>query len=254
MTIKQAEAPINITIFNPFEVKEGDFELKLVDGNTSDLVLDDTAHWELRLLPDGNVIASEKTIQQLNEQIVPQFGFSVSIVQTLDAGDNNEDTNGGIGAEVEYSNINEQWLSGYQDRDLAPFHYVLTKPPMEIDHELDMSRGLSILGNGWFVPFYLADWRLSARQNVPNDRVITPAWTEKGFYSNRNAGFHVIGTPENRKLKLSQLPNVDIVFTKGYQQMEPLYGGRIGLLLLLRYGISESRRIWKQKARPIKNG
>ena len=207
-------SPINITIFNPFEVKEGDFELSLVDDNISDVVLDESARWELRRLPDGNVIASEKTIQQLNEQIVPQFGFSVTIAQTLDAGDNNEDTNGGIGAEVEYSNINEQWLTGYQDRDLPPFHYVLTKP-LERDELLDMSRGLSILGNGWFVPFYLADWKIGPadRQNVPNDRVITPGWTEKGSTQVGTLASSVLGSDDNRKLKLSQLPNVDIVLT-----------------------------------------
>lgn len=213
LTYKTGRGPINITIFNPFEVKEGDFELKLVDGSLTDNVLDDTARWELRSLPDGQVIASEKTIQGLNEQIVPQYGFSVSIVQTLDAGDNNEDTNGGIGSEVEYSNINEQWLTGYQDQDLAPFHYVLTKP-LEIDETLDMSRGLSILGNGWFVPFYLADWRVGARANVPNDRVITPAWTEKGSTQIGTLAGSVMGSEDNRRLKLNQLPNVDIVLTK----------------------------------------
>jgi hypothetical protein len=213
LTYQAGRTPINITIFNPLEVKEGDFELSLVDGNTSDLVLDDTAHWELRRLPDGNVIASEQTIQQLNEQIVPQFGFSVSIVQTLDAGDNNEDTNGGIGAEVEYSNNSQPWLTGYQDLDIPPFHYMLTKP-LEIDEQLDMSRGLSILGNGWFVPFYLADYRLNLRQNLPNDRVITPAWTEKGSTSIGALVKTVLTSDENRRLRLSQLPSVDIVFTK----------------------------------------
>ncbi len=213
LTYKTGRGPINITIFNPFEVKEGDFELNLVDGSLTDNVLDDTARWELRSLQDGQVIASEKTIQGLNEQIVPQYGFSVSIVQTLDAGDNNEDTNGGIGSEVEYSNINEQWLTGYQDRDLAPFHYVLTKP-LEIDENLDISRGLSILGNGWFVPFYLADWRVGSRANVPNDRVITPAWTEKGSTQIGTLAGSVMGSEENRRLKLNQLPNVDIVLTK----------------------------------------
>ena len=212
LTYKTGRSPINITIFNPFEVKEGDFELNLVDGNLNDEVLDDTARWELRRLPDGNVIASERTIQQLNEQIVPEFGFSVSIVQTLDAGDNNEDTNGGIGAEVEYSNPNEPWLTGWPDSDFPPFHYVQTKPPQEIDHVLDMSRGLSILGNGWFVPYYLADWRLGLRANVPNDRVITPAWTEKGGAS---IGFYSGNVmTDSRELRLSQLPSVDIVLTK----------------------------------------
>ncbi|HOY07406.1 MAG TPA: hypothetical protein PLO67_18485 [Saprospiraceae bacterium] len=206
---KAGRSPINITIFNPFEVKEGDFELSLVDGNLNDAVLDDTAHWELRSIQDGTLISSEKSIAQINEQIVPQYGFSVSIAQTLDAGDNNDPTNGGIGSEVEYKDINIPWLTGYKEQDLAPFHYVLTKPPMERDYELDISRGLSILGNGWFVPYVLADWRLGDRAPTANDRVITPAWTEKGYTLNAS----VLGSDVDRKLKLSQLPNVDIVLT-----------------------------------------
>lgn len=213
---KAGRSPITITVFNPFEVKEGDFELWIVDDNNGDLVLDNaTARWQLRRLPDGNIISSEKTIAQINEQIVPEYGFSVTIAQTLDAGDNNEDTNGGIGSEVEYSNVNEPWLTGFPDRDLAPFHYVLTKPPTEKDHELDMSRGLSILGNGWFVPYYLADWRIGPgdRQNIPNDRVVTPAWTEKGSTAIGTLASSVLESPENRRLRLSMLPNIDIVLT-----------------------------------------
>lgn len=210
---KSGRSPINVTIFNPFEVKPGDFELSIIDDNLTDEVLDNaTARWQLTHLGTGHVVASEQTIAQLNEQIVPEYGFSVSIAQTLDAGDNNEDTNGAIGSEVEYANVNEPWLIGYPEQDLAPFHYVLTKA-IEPDEQLDRSRGLSIMGNGWFVPYNLADWRVALRQNLPNDRVITPGWTEKGSTAIGTLASSSMGSIEDRRVRLTQLPNVDIVLT-----------------------------------------
>jgi hypothetical protein len=205
ITYQIGRGPINVTIFNPLEVKEGDFELSLVDGNLNDNSLAADARWQLRQLPNGNVIASERTIEQLNEQIVPEYGFSVAIAQTLDAGNNNDPTNGGIGAEVEYANASLNWLFGWQDTETFPFHWVLTRT-LEVDAEFDQSRGLSILGNGWFAPFYLGDWRLSDRNNVPNDRVMTPIWTNNLMSS-------VILDANNRRARLAQLPNVDIVLT-----------------------------------------
>jgi hypothetical protein len=91
---------LNVTIFNPFEVKDGQYELALVDDNLSDNTLAANARWELRKLPDGQLIRSEKTIATLNEQIVLDYGFSVSIAQTGEPGQKIDARNGGIGAEI----------------------------------------------------------------------------------------------------------------------------------------------------------
>lgn len=208
LTYKPGRGPLNISIFNPFEVKDGEYELRLVDGKLDDTKLDDTAKWELRRLPDGQVIVSERPIKDINEQVVAQYGFSVSVNQQLDPGTVNQDeTNGAIGGEIQYANSNLQWLTGYPDQDLGFFHFVKTRK-LEDDDYLDPNQALSKLGNGWFVPYGLCDWRVD-EASPPS--LITPAWTEEGTagYLNGTA----MGTnPTARRAKLN-IPSVDIVLT-----------------------------------------
>lgn len=199
LTYEPGRGPISVTIFNPFEVKDGQYELQFVDGNPTDLKVDVDARWQLRKLPDGQIVASEKSIDKLNEQILLQYGFSVTVAQTAEPGAKADDSNGGIGAELEYDNPNDAWLFGFPDdfNGIPAFNFVKTAP-LEVDEDLDPRQGLSTLGNGWFVPYVLADWRVD--QTSP---IITPAWTNT--LNNAAVG--------NRADKLAILPNVDIVLT-----------------------------------------
>ena len=201
LTYKPGRGPLNVTIFNPFEVKDGDYELELVDGNMTDAVLDADARWNLRKLPDGAVIASEKTIQKLNEQIIPEFGFSVSIVQTAEPGAKADEKNGGIGAEIEYENPDQPWIGGLPDQE-GFLNYVKTGK-LEADEEIDPAQGLSTLGDGFFVPYPLCDWR-----NEFPDFYMSPAWSDKNSFNGS-----ALGNAASRASLLSKLPNVDIVFT-----------------------------------------
>ncbi len=199
LTYRPGRGPVSVTIFNPFEIQDGEYELSIVDGNLTDTKVDADARWQLRKLPDGQIIASEKTIEQLNEQVVPEYGFSVSIEQGNEPGSLVNERNGAIGAEVEYSNPNDAWLFGFPDDLPNPFlnfNYVKTGP-LEINEALDPNRALSTMGDGWFVPYALAEWR-----NDPP--IISPAWMN----TLNNAALGNI--PD----KLARLTNVDIVLTK----------------------------------------
>ncbi len=201
LTYQSGRGPLTVTVFNPFEIKDGEYELALVDGDLTNTKLDDTARWELRKLPDGALIVSEKTIAKLNEQIILQYGFSLTIAQTGEPGQLLDDRNGGIGAEVEYADPSSPWLFGWSDDIFGnPFFNFVKTGALEDDEALDPKQGLSTLGEGWFVPYALADW-----STLPQElAVITPAWT---FTLNSAA----LGN--DRKKKLSELPNVDIVLT-----------------------------------------
>ena len=232
LTYKPGRAPITVTIFNPLEVKDGDFELSFVDSNNDDSQLDVNARWQLRRVSDGTIIASEKSIEKLNEQLILQYGFSVSIAQSAEPGDLADEKNGGIGMEIEYKDPNLAWLTGYGDQLTAPFNYVRTTEPVpDADYDqngdgipLDPNGGLSKLGNetdgelGWFVPYVLANWRLRDQADVPNDRLLTPAWTDKfgnipqGQF-NSQAVFASESQENVRRSRLRLLPNVDIVLT-----------------------------------------
>lgn len=211
LTYKLGRGPIAVTIFNPFEVVDGDYELRFVDDNNTDAVLRDTARWELRRLPNGEVIAAERTINEINEQIVAQYGFSVSIAQQPPTGSRPllDETNGAIGAEIEYANPNLPWLLGYPDQDDGIFDFVKTGFNT-VDNPLDPNKRLSTLGNGWFVPYVLCDWRLGAINDTFRP-FFTPAWTEKAGSVVLNATAN--GNETARRNKLGRLRNVDIVMT-----------------------------------------
>ncbi|MBU6340385.1 MAG: hypothetical protein KGS48_02720 [Bacteroidetes bacterium] len=232
MTYKAGRAPITVTIFNPLEVKDGDFELSFVDSDNNDSKLDANARWQLKRLSDGTVIGSEKSIEKLNEQLILQYGFSVSIAQTAEPGDLADERNGAIGMEIEYADPTKTWLTGYGDELTAPFNYVRTTEVVsDPDYDpnkdavpLDPNGSLSQLGNatdgalGWFVPYVLANWRVREQADLFSDRLITPAWTDKfnnipqGQF-NGNAVFASASQEGTRRSRLRMLPNVDIVFT-----------------------------------------
>lgn len=200
LTYVPGRGPLTVTVFNPFEIQDGEYELAFVDGSLTDTKLDDTTRWELRKLPDGQVIKSEKTIAKLNEQIILEYGFSISIAQGSEPGAKADERNGGIGAEIEYSDPTNAWLFGWADDAFGnPFFNFVKTGALEEDETLDPNQGLSTLGNGWFVPYVLADWDTEATE-LP---VLTPAWTNT--LNNAAVG--------NRAQKLAQLPNVDIVLT-----------------------------------------
>ncbi len=227
LTYKPGRGPIKVTVFNPFEVKDGEYEIALVDGDLNDTRLEDTARWQLRRLPDGRVIASERSLAELNEQIVADFGFSVEISQVGEPGNltpnlvapqtfpiSPGDANGAIGAEYEYADPNQPWLLGLADQEAGYFNYVKTNR-LELDEDLDPKRGLSQLGNGWFVPYVLCDWRLEGATSA--DRLITPAWTGRMGAISFNLGAVGATNPTattGRYRRLNNLPNVDIVLTK----------------------------------------
>ncbi|MBL7797449.1 MAG: hypothetical protein JNJ90_13220, partial [Saprospiraceae bacterium] len=221
--------PITVTIFNPLEVKDGEYELRFVETNTGDATLDKDARWELRKLPDGAVIASDRTIADLNEQIIAEYGFSVTIASAPLAGSykwaQNEATaksyvnpglqNGALGAALTYADSSKAWLSGIQDQEATVaggiFNYIKTGK-FERDVDYDPIQALSTMGPGLFVPYALCDWV------VDSTRFATPAWTPQQLTLSESVmGGSLEPTPANsttsRYYKLATLPNVDIVLT-----------------------------------------
>lgn len=224
LTYQSGRGPVTVNIFNPFEVKDGDYELTLIDDNLNDEqfgtdMFGRGTRWELRQLPSGNVIKSDRDLQSLNEQLVAEYGFSVSLAQTADAGvldtfavnvaPIGTETSGAIGIEYEYADPNSRWLFGLEDSEIEEQHFIKTKK-LERDEELDRYRGISTMG--WFYPYYLCDWRLG----TPGvDRwFVTPAWTEKGAGAQGTLNGAALSNPNNRRSFLNKLPNVDIVLTK----------------------------------------
>ncbi len=216
ITYREGRGPIEIAVYNPLDVVDGEFELKFIDDNMGDSQLDANAVWQLSSLtdPSAPVIVSENPISAFNQQIISQYGFSVAIGQVAEPGAEAfiDETNGYIGYEAEYARGEEAtpWLFGVPD-GYSPsegplsnniFDYLATDPG-ERDEELDPDQAFSMVGPGYFTPYYLGNW-VTAGATLP---YITPAWT------NGSNGNSIVRTQMRSAGGLGQLNNVDIVFT-----------------------------------------
>ncbi|MCB0596724.1 MAG: hypothetical protein H6557_25540 [Lewinellaceae bacterium] len=214
LTYAEGRGPLNIQVFNPLDVKDGNFELKFVDANLQDDALDQDAHWEMTLFPnDGSYrVVSEKSIAQLNEQIVRDYGFTVSIGQVSEPGAKDTKSNGYIPSEIRYRDItSEPWYGFFPEgTDLIPtvgfddalFDYTSLNAG-QIDAAIDPDGGLAQYGQSPFLPYYLLDWRSRGSSVFTGEvQFITPVWT------NNSAGGII-----RSQMKLENLNNVDVVFT-----------------------------------------
>ena len=201
---KPGKGPLNIKIYNPLEVIDGDYTLTFKDANMTDNTLATNATWELKNTITNETVAAERTIEKLNEQVIARFGFSVSIGQRDDAGSNptGDVTNGALGTEVSYKDKTKPWLAAVPDdgafiQGLNLLNYLKTNIN-EPDFLLDPKQALSKMSDV-FKPYYLCDYVYRTPQSdLPT---ITPAWqgTTANLVRNDNG--------------LYNLNNVDIVFT-----------------------------------------
>ncbi len=187
ITYLPAEGPISINIYNPLGVVDGEYELTFIDEDMDNDELDDDVRWQLTNLGTNEVVESETNISRLNEQIIAEFGFSIGIQQVEEPGALNTDDNGAIGAEIEYEDLSKPlWFAAVPDDESNSL------PQLNF---IDQSSALSTMGDGFFVPYTLTDFRTSAGP------FITPCWV--------NSTSDIVRV---RNL-LSKLNNVDIVFT-----------------------------------------
>jgi hypothetical protein len=194
---KGGRSPIEIKVFNPLEVVNGEFQLRFFDENMNNNKLDNDVRWELRNLsdPSQGVIRAEKDISSLNEQIIAKYGFTISIGQTADVGQKADETNGGIGYEEEYEDLTKPlWFSGVPSKFGEGFITNFTNYGPDGLSAVD--RALGRIGPGYFVPYqavrYVPD---------PNNPYISPAL--------QNSAANAYYSQE----ALEKTNNIDIVFT-----------------------------------------
>ena len=212
--------PIDIKIYNPLDVQNGEFELTFIDENMDNARLDEEVNWVLTNVADGTTIASATTIDELNEQIIGEYGFSIAIEQRPDVGDLGRGQNGVIGSEIAYEDPNAvQWLFNIPENRIYPFNYLQTGIGEDFefydnnivtDDPVDQDQTLVNISGGLFFPFTLADFedRSEDPQNnfnlIPVNSYLSPAWI------NEARNFNLV----RNTLDVQDLNNVDIVFTK----------------------------------------
>lgn len=200
--------PIDVKVFNPLEVKDGEFELTFVDENMGNNKLDQNVFWKLKNIKTGEETTSDKSLDFLNEQIFGQYGFTISIGQTTDAGDCSDDTFGAIGAEKVYKDVNgPNWFTAIKDGfSVASLPGVLNVAFDfirfdETSWDCHYENTLATMGDGDFVPYQLTDYR-SRIGGTEYPFYLSPAW--------RSPQNSIVAKPST---ELANLNNVDIVFT-----------------------------------------
>jgi len=199
ITYKPGGGPIDISIFNPLEAKSGNYEIKFYDENMGNNELDDTIRWQLTN-DQGDVVNGDKPLGAFNEQLIKEFGFSVNIGQTKDAGDITGDNDGFIGLEIEYEDQEKPfWFNAVGEGSVLsfgggsfPWYDFIRNDLGQRAYDLDPNKTFS---SNFMFPYILAEHTIATE-------VVSPAWD-----NNFN------GIVINRVKDLQGLNNVDVVFT-----------------------------------------
>ncbi len=194
--------PLNVKVYNPLDVLDGSYTLSFIDEDMDedldDVELNDTVSWYL-IDPVGDTIFSENTIESLNEKIIADYGFSISIEQTPEPGTEESANNGAIGVELEYADIEGPgWFLGAEDAPLGIFNFMKTGSN-ETDTEFDPTQVYSQLDDGWWFPYFLMDWEEGGVGEFYD-------YVSSGWQNERN---EVV----RNQTDLTQLNNVNVVFT-----------------------------------------
>ncbi len=122
--------PLNVKVVDPLDMKAGEFTLKFInvkqtsnsytDSQGNVVVTDSlisTASW---ILTDasGTTWRSDTTINIRNEQVIPELGISIDIVQIAAPGSPNASNNGLINSSLTFADSSQFWFSGVPDFDI----------------------------------------------------------------------------------------------------------------------------------------
>ncbi len=121
-TYLQGAGPINVKVIDPVLVKPMDWQLA-IKGPVSATngydkgVIGASSYWQLTGTGNGTsvTIYSEDSLNQINEQILSDYGISLTINQVQRPGDNPSSGNGYIGSNVVFDDQSKPWLAGVQD-------------------------------------------------------------------------------------------------------------------------------------------
>lgn len=111
--------PIEVKVIDPLSLIDADFKLYFTEDGNGEL---DSAAWYLVNLNTLDTVYSDRTIQQFNEQLIPEWGISVSLKQIEYENNTLSPDNyftAPIGATITYSDSSKIWLSQVTDNDLS---------------------------------------------------------------------------------------------------------------------------------------
>lgn len=119
LTYQAGAGPVDVKIIDPVRVPAYDWVLQINGATaTGDTGITNNGTWTLTALENNqvvNTIYSERTIANVNEQILEKYGLSVNINQVLKPGIDQKNGNGYITSSVTFENTSLPWLRGVAD-------------------------------------------------------------------------------------------------------------------------------------------
>jgi hypothetical protein len=175
VTYESGRGPVDIKVIDPKNLPNADFVFKMHDTITLGDLSD--AYWSLECIGDGcptiqgnldNIFFASKPIglSNGNEQLIPEWGLSVSLEQTIDPGDEDEG-NGLISSRISYSGTNF-WLTGIPDVDgPTSLNWIRSGAVVGTDYDGDVDQVYETVLTGTWAP-----WKLASNE----DSVMSPTW------------------------------------------------------------------------------
>jgi hypothetical protein len=201
-------------------VKPGNWELFITGENASgsdvtEGISAESARWILKTAGGVTVAQSERNLSILNEQILQEYGLSISIKQVGRPGDENRvDRNGYINSTITFADPSLAWLAGVSDQEQAdPRNWIrsgkyanpATQSPCNYN-----DKGV-VTGVRDQNPDSNQNFENLLSNSTPNRGTWAPS-TLAVLETRGDCGFGVANTDMQRVL-LQTLPGVDVVFT-----------------------------------------
>ena len=112
---KAGSSPVKVKVIDPLRVPIADFDLRLAPSNQD--LSSDSAHWQLTNLTTGEVYPSNHSINNLLEEILPDWGISIEWQQLFFDDETREHFTDFINASIVYEDPSNPWLLGFPDDD-----------------------------------------------------------------------------------------------------------------------------------------
>lgn len=120
---KLGQGPFEVKVIDPVKVPPYNWVLQITGKNTAS-GLSDSANWILTAYQNNGVMAtiySEESIGAINEQIIEQYGLSITVNQVVAPGVDQVHGNGYITSDITFADPSKSWLWGVQDEADSSF-------------------------------------------------------------------------------------------------------------------------------------
>ncbi len=212
--------PINVKVVDPVLVPDYNWILQIDSSSTAATGITTSGTWRLTGIDKNNqqtVIYSEANIATLNEQILEEYGLSVSIQQVHKPGFDQINGNGYITSDITFQDPSQPWLWGIQDLTDSSFAnwlrsgntqtYIHPEPCQFNDYKVDT--------NSWYENMFS---NFSPTKSTWGPYALAAAYYLGGHTGTGAVCGFEVGAAElsvdSQRAIMSRMPDVDLVFTK----------------------------------------